>query len=282
MKVAVLGTGKMGAAIARRLASQGLDVVVWNRTRAKAEALGVGKVADTPAEAVLEADAVLSILSGPDAVRAAYTTDHGALEAADKQVFIEMSTAGPDVAPELEARVRDSGGTLLEAPVVGSVPAIEKGELIILAGGDDAAIEKARPVLEHLGTVMHVGPVGYANRLKLVVNSMLGIVSAAAAELQAAGVAAGLDKEQVFTVLKRLVPYLEFRKAGYLEGRYQPVTFALKDILKDLDLSLDLYRRNDSFTPFTSLSRDLYADVVEEHGSEEMSAINDRFRPGRD
>jgi 3-hydroxyisobutyrate dehydrogenase-like beta-hydroxyacid dehydrogenase len=278
VKVAVLGAGKMGTAIARRLAAEGLEVVVWNRTRARAEAVGVGVVADTPADAVREADMVLSILSGPDAVREAYTGAHGALEAAGQQVFAEMSTAGPDVSPELEARVRERGGALLEAPVLGSVPAIEKGELLILAGGDEATIAKARPVLDHLGTVMHVGPVGYANRLKLVANSMLGIVSAAAAELQAAGVAAGLDKDQVFSVLKRLVPYLEARRAGYLAGRYEPVTFALKDILKDLDLSTDFYGGDESLIPFTKLARDVYADVVEEHGTEEMSAINERFR----
>jgi 3-hydroxyisobutyrate dehydrogenase-like beta-hydroxyacid dehydrogenase len=177
--------------------------------------------------------------------------------------------------------VRARGAAFVEAPVLGSTGAVEKGELFILCAGEPQDIDRARPVLEMLGTVTAVGPVGSANRLKLVANSMLAACSAAAAELQAAGVASGLDPELVFAVLKRFVPYLEARRAGYLEGRYQPVTFAVKDIVKDLTLALRLFGENQSATPYTELSHTLYSEVAVEHANEEMSAINERFRPSR-
>ena len=278
MRVAVLGTGRMGSAMARRLAAQGEDIVVWNRTRDKAEKVGAGTVADTPAAAVRGAEAVISILTGPDAVREVYLGPDGVLEALGSQVAIEMSTAGPLVTSELAGPVRERGAALVEAPVLGSINAVEKGELLILAGGDPTDVDRARAVLEKLGEVRPVGQIGSANRLKLVANSMLAVTSAAAAELQAAGVAAGLDPELVFAILRRFVPYLEMRRAGYLEGRYQPVMFAVKDILKDLSMALELYHSEGSDAPYAQLTHDLYAEVARDHAADEMSAINEGFR----
>src|SRR5260370_7444237 len=91
----------MGGAMARRLASAGHDLTLWNRTRGRAEALGVGRVAASPADAAQGADVVISMLTDANAVRAAYLGAHGAAKAAKRQVFVEMSTAGPDIAREL-------------------------------------------------------------------------------------------------------------------------------------------------------------------------------------
>ena len=107
---------------------------------------------------------------------------------------------------------------------------------------------------------------------------MLAIISAAAAELQAAGVASGLSPEDTFAALARQAPYLELRKAGYLEGRYQPVLFALRDMLKDIRLGLDLYGKVGADTPITELTEQLFAEVAVDHGDEELSAINARYR----
>src|ERR1700674_735336 len=109
MQVAILGTGKMGGAMARRLASTGHDVALWNRTRRRAEALGVGTVAATPADAAANAEVVLSILTDAKAVRAAYLGEDGAVRAAHGQVFVEMSTAGPDIAKELAPLIERAG-----------------------------------------------------------------------------------------------------------------------------------------------------------------------------
>src|SRR5258706_5487296 len=162
MRVAIIGTGKMGGAMARRLKSQGHELTLWNRTREKAEALGAGKVAATPAEAAREAEVVISMLTDADAVRTAYLGDEGVLKSAKGQVFIEMSTAGPDVATELAPRLAKAGAQYVEAPVIGSVPAVEAGTVVVLAPGKEAAVERARPLLHALGEGRHGSGLGRA------------------------------------------------------------------------------------------------------------------------
>jgi 3-hydroxyisobutyrate dehydrogenase/2-hydroxy-3-oxopropionate reductase len=278
MRVALLGTGKMGGAMARRLAAVGHELTLWNRTRERAEALGVGKVAATPAEAVETAEIVISMLTDANAVRATYVGDSGASSAAKKgQVFVEMSTAGPEISREIAPAVERAGAQLVEAPVMGSIPAIEDGKLFILAAGDEAAIERARPVLEALGEIRRVGDLGSAAALKLVANSMVAGVSALAAELQAAGTAAGLNAEDVFTVISRMAPALNMRKAGFVEHRYEPVTFSLRDALKDVRLALELYKRSGSTTPLTTTTESLYERAAKSVGGLDISAINSLY-----
>ncbi len=274
MRVAILGTGKMGGAMARRLEAQGDQLTLWNRTRERAEALGVGQVASTPAEAVESAEVVISILTDADAVRAAYLGEHGAAKAAKHQVFVEMSTAGPDIATEIATHIERAGAQLLEAPVLGSIGAVEAGKLIILAAGDKDAIERARPVLDVLGEVRVVGDLGSAASLKLVANTMIAGVSALAAELQSAGTAAGLNAEDVFSVLSRVAPVLIPRKAGFVEHRYEPVTFALRDALKDLRLATELFRRSGATTPLSTKTKELFEKAAESASDLDMSAIS--------
>jgi len=273
MRVAILGTGKMGGAMARRLASAGHELTLWNRTRERAEALGVGKVAATPAEAAQNADVVISMLTDANAVRGAYLGDNGAAKAAQRQAFVDMSTAGPDISKELAPLIERTGSQFVEAPVLGSIAAVESGTLIIFAAGNEAAIERARPVLEDLGEVRRVGEIGSGASLKLVANSMLAGVNALAAELMAAGTAAGLDPENVFWVLSRMSPVLNGRKAAFLEHRYEPVSFALRDALKDLRLALDLYKRAGATTPITRATEELFERASQSVGSLDMGAI---------
>jgi len=273
MRVAILGTGKMGGAMARRLESEGHDLTLWNRTRERAETLDVGKVAATPAEAAARAEIVISILTDADAVRAAYLGDDGALKTAQGQVFVEMSTAGPDMAKELAQLVERAGAQFVEAPVFGSVGAVESGTLIVLAVGSEDAVERARPVLQNLGEVRRLADPGSAASLKLVGNSMLAGVTALAAELLSAGMAAGLSAEDVFWILSRFAPVLNGRKAGFLEQRYEPVTFALRDMVKDLRLALKLYQRSGAATPLTIATKELYESAEESAGDLDLAAI---------
>ncbi|OLC27921.1 MAG: hypothetical protein AUG06_00380 [Actinobacteria bacterium 13_1_20CM_2_65_11] len=263
----------MGGAMARRLESEGHDLTLWNRTRERAETLDVGKVAATPAEAAARAEIVISILTDADAVRAAYLGDDGALKTAQGQVFVEMSTAGPDMAKELAQLVERAGAQFVEAPVFGSVGAVESGTLIVLAVGSEDAVERARPVLQNLGEVRRLADPGSAASLKLVGNSMLAGVTALAAELLSAGMAAGLSAEDVFWILSRFAPVLNGRKAGFLEQRYEPVTFALRDMVKDLRLALKLYQRSGAATPLTIATKELYESAEESAGDLDLAAI---------
>jgi 3-hydroxyisobutyrate dehydrogenase-like beta-hydroxyacid dehydrogenase len=267
--------------MARRLASQGYDVVVWNRTPKKAEALGVGTVAFTPADAAGAAEVVLSVFTDGRAVREVYAGHHGALESAEGRVFVDMTTGGPDSATWLDGEVRGQGGGFLEAPVMGGPGAIENGKLIILAGGEAGTLDAARPVLGRLGDIRYIGDIGLPSRLKLVSNSMLAGLSALAAELQAGGEEAGLSREDVFWALQRMAPYLDARKAGYLEQRYQPSMFSLRDLVKDVDLALDVLKGAGAEAPLMELTRSLYGAELGRHADDDMSAINARYRETR-
>lgn len=273
MRVAILGTGKMGGAMARRLDSAGHELVLWNRTRERAQQLGIGTVVSTPAEAAEGAEIVISMLTDADAVRAAYFGDSGAVKSALRQVFVEMSTAGPDVGQVVAPAIEGAGAQFVEAPVMGSVGAVEAGTLVVLAAGPKEAIDRALPVLEALGQVRRVGDRGTAARLKLVANTMTAGVSALAAELQTAGTAAGLNPEDVFFVITRMAPGLVARKAGFVEHNYEPVTFALRDALKDVRLATDLYTRSGSMTPLTSTVKELYERAAKAAGRLDISAI---------
>jgi 3-hydroxyisobutyrate dehydrogenase len=273
MLVAILGTGRMGGAMARRLHGAGYELTLWNRTPERAQAIGVGKVAATPAEAAASAEIVISILTDADAVRTAYLGERGAATAARHQVFVEMSTAGPDVAKDIVPAIERAGAQFVEAPVLGSVGAVEAGTLIVLASGREAAIERARPVLETLGEVRRLGEVGSSAKLKLVANSMIAGVSALAAELLAAGTAAGLNPEDVFWAITRVAPVLNARKAGFVEHRYEPVTFALRDALKDVRLATELYKRVGAQAPLTTKVKELYERAAKTVGALDMSAI---------
>jgi 3-hydroxyisobutyrate dehydrogenase-like beta-hydroxyacid dehydrogenase len=184
-----------------------------------------------------------------------------------------MSTGGPDVIEELGKQARARGLRLLEAPVLGSVPAVESGTLAVLVGGSASELEQARPVLERLGEVHYVGALGSAARLKLVANSMLGIVSAAAAELLAAGTAAGIEREQVFWALARYAPLLKAREDGFLRDQHQPTMFAVRDLVKDLDLALDLYGHAQVLVPLSLKTRELFAEVLPGSSDLDISAI---------
>src|SRR5437762_5520854 len=179
MKVAILGTGKMGGAMARRLQQKGFDLRLWTRARKRAGQLGIGEGFDTPAEASRAADVVISMLTDPAAVRDAYLAPHGALEAEGSRIYIDSSTVDPKTHQALARVVERGGSSFIEAPVVGSIPAVEAGKLLIMVGGERAAFERLRVVLQALGDARYIGPLGSAARLKLVANGMLGIIRAA-------------------------------------------------------------------------------------------------------
>src|SRR3954463_11676615 len=151
--VAVLGTGTMGAPMARNLAKAGLDVHAWNRSREKAEPLaGDGvTVHDEAAEAVAGAELVITMLTNGDAVRSV-VTDEGALEAmADGAIWIQMSTVGVRAADEFAQLAADRGVVYVDAPVSGTKEPAEQGKLVVLASGPEEARERCAPVFDAVG-----------------------------------------------------------------------------------------------------------------------------------
>lgn len=186
--VSVLGLGAMGSRIARRLVDAGHQVTVWNRSSAPAEELvrvGATRAAH-PADAVDGADVVLSMVRDDEASRAVWTDGrHGALTAlSGPTVCVECSTLTPGWARELARLATDRGGRFLDAPVVGTRPHADQAILTVLAGGDEAALEVVRPVLEAFaGSIHHCGPAGAGMAVKLAVNAIFALQAAGLAEI---------------------------------------------------------------------------------------------------
>jgi 3-hydroxyisobutyrate dehydrogenase-like beta-hydroxyacid dehydrogenase len=253
-------------------------VHLWNRTASTADRVGVGTVHRSPGEAAGSSPVVLSALTGSEAVRAVYFGDEGALSAGGERVFVDLTTTGTDVHVELAQACAAEGAGFVEAPVLGSLPAAQSGSLVLLTGGEEAPIERARPVLEDLGEVRRVGPVGAGVRLKLVANSFLAVTHGAAAELLAAAEASGLDGADVWPVLVRFVPYLDVRRQGYLDDRHEPVLFRTADMVKDIDLALELFGHAGSPTPVTEVAGEVFARAAHADGELDMSAVTRVFR----
>ncbi|MET7359708.1 NAD(P)-dependent oxidoreductase [Streptomyces sp. NPDC005562] len=194
-KIAFLGLGHMGEPMARQLLAAEHPLTVWNRTPEKAERLVAAgaTAAASPAEAVRDADVVITMLAGPDAVHEVADAVLPALRAGS--YWVEMSTVGPETVRELADRV-PAGVTLVDAPVMGSTDKAAEGRLGILAGGDAAAVEH---VLARFGPVTRTGVLGSGAALKLVVNTaVLGGVALVAEAMKLAdslGLAEGTARE---------------------------------------------------------------------------------------
>jgi len=237
--IAVVGLGGMGSRIARRLLDAGHQVVVWNRPPAKAaELVELGAtLADTPADAARQADAVLTMLAHPEALWAVVEGPNGiAVGCDDATTMIEMSTVGPATVSRL-ATLLPPGTGLLDVPVLGSLLEVEAGALRIFVGGPEPLVEHWTPVLSALGSPLHVGPLGSGAAAKLVVNSTLFGAVSVLGEAVALAQGLGLSKETTFDVLatSSIAGQAERRREAIETGEY-PKRFPLSLGLKDADL----------------------------------------------
>ncbi|MDI6718221.1 MAG: NAD(P)-dependent oxidoreductase [Methanomicrobiales archaeon] len=202
MQAGFIGLGHLGTAMARRLIAEGVDLVVWNRTREKALGLGV-PVADSPGDLISRVDLVFLNLFDSRAVGEVLSAEDGILSGDCRgRLIVDTTTNHFDRVPEFYASVRGQGAEYLEAPVLGSVVPASQGALTILVSGDAAAYERAEPFLKRLGkSIFYLGEPGLATRMKLVNNLVLGSFMATLAEAVAFGEAAGVERERVVAIL---------------------------------------------------------------------------------
>ncbi len=250
MTIAVVGTGRMGGAMVATLRRAGFPVRVWNRTSAVARAVAErtgAEAASTAIEAVTGADVVISSLADDAAVLETYTGAAGvAAGLHEGQIALEMSTIAPRTVRLVGALVEDRGAALLDAPVSGSVPAVEKGELTVMVGGSASALERARPVLDALATkVFHVGTLGAGATVKLAVNALVHAIDVGLSEALVLAERAGVDRAaayDVFAAGAAAAPFVLYKRAAFEHPDDAAVAFTLDLMAKDLDLILDLAR----------------------------------------
>jgi 3-hydroxyisobutyrate dehydrogenase-like beta-hydroxyacid dehydrogenase len=246
--VAVLGAGNMAGAMVGTLRRAGLGVTVWNRTGARAEAVGEAHdatVAPTAVDAVGGADIVISSLADDEAVLATYLGEGGAAEGlSPRQVVLEMSTVAPGTAVRVGEAVGARGAAFLDAPVSGSVPTVEKGELTIMVGGEAAGLERARSVLDALAVkVFHVGALGAGATVKLAVNALVHAIDVGLSEALVLAEKAGVDRSaayDVFAAGAAAAPFVLYKRPAFEDPDNAQLTFTLDLMAKDLDLILSL------------------------------------------
>lgn len=289
LRVAVIGTGRMGTAMVGRLAGAGHHLTVHNRTRAKAEAVAArhdAAVAPTPREAVREAEVVLVSLADDAAVRAAYEGPDGLVAGlAAGQVVADTSTVDPETLRGLEAAVVAAGAALLDTPVSGSVSTVEAGALLVMAGGDAAALERARPALEAIASrIVHLGPLGAGATMKLVVNAMVHALNGALAEALVLAEKAGLDRARAYDVIAASAvgaPFVAYKRDAYLSPEGTPVAFALNLVAKDLALADALAARVAAPMPQLATNREVVQRAVAAGlGDADLSALATLLRQG--
>src|ERR1700675_177718 len=191
MKLGIVGLGRMGAAISRRLRQQGFDVTGWDQNAKANQALAADGlcIAANARDVAAVSEIVISSITEDHGVRRIFTGPSGFLEGDVKgKLFIEMSTLQPMTGRELAPLVEARGARLIEAPVLGTVPQVQAGTLFAMAGGKPEDIERARPVLEKLTRrIVHMGPNGSGYAMKLAVNLGLAAFIQATAESLALG-----------------------------------------------------------------------------------------------
>jgi 3-hydroxyisobutyrate dehydrogenase len=283
MPVAVLGTGIMGEAMARRMLAAGLEVRVWNRTLSKAEPLGEAgaTVASTAGEAVAGAGIVATMLADESATLDVMEAE--ALPAMESgAVWLQMGTIGLDGTRRAADVAAKHGVELVDAPVLGTRQPAEQGQLLILASGDDRAIDRCQVVFEAVGRqALRLGPAGTGSRMKLVVNGWLLGLLGNLAESLALAEALGIGGDRFLEAIEGgplSPPYAGMLGAKML-GRNYPASFPLELAAKDARLVEEAAREAGLQPAVVPAVGGLLRRAVEAgFGDQDMSAVYEAAR----
>jgi 3-hydroxyisobutyrate dehydrogenase-like beta-hydroxyacid dehydrogenase len=283
--VGVVGLGHMGTLIARNLVSAGFRVHVWDRDRSAAQGLDGAERRASPAEVAGAAHVLLTVLENDDAVREVVLGGGLLRELRERAVYADLSTTAASLAEELAGAASGLPIDVLDIEMSGSTPQAESGELALLVGGDEAVLERVRPVLDPLAAnVLHMGPHGAGARMKLVVNTLLGVGMEALAEAVAFGDAVGLDRGRMLDALEQLAVVAPAHKPKIENARKGefPVAFALRLMAKDFRLVLAAAAEAGVSMPATEASaRVAERTLASADADEDFSAILRTLEPVR-
>ncbi len=287
MKIAFLGLGIMGGGMAANLLRAGHSLRVWNRTAGKAAPLAAlgAEVAETPAQAVVGAEMVFTMLSAPAAVEETALGKTGFLPAVRPgTLWVDSSTVDPAFSRRMAAEAARRGVRLIDAPVKGSKDAAEKGSLVFLVGASDADLATIRPLLEHMGTdIQHAGGQGMGSSIKLVFNLIVGQSMLAYAEALALGQAMGFPRERLLemTLGTPQVPPLFSLKRAKIESDQYEADFPLQWMQKDLHLASQTGYEMGIAMPQTSLAMEIFRLAMRAGLAEEDFSAIVRFIAGK-
>ena len=265
--VGFIGLGLMGKPMAQNVLRAGFPLVVWNRTRAKADDLvrAGAKLAAGPRELASQSDVLITIVSDPPALEEVLLGSKGALDGLRAgSLLIDSSTVSPDLARRIATDCAKRNVDFLDAPVTGGTWGAEKGELVFMIGGKAEVLERAKPVLEAMGKRFFLlGPNGAGQTVKLGMNLLLALEVNAFAESLALVTNAGVAAEKLVEVMKSSMgraPLLDVKAPMMLKGEF-PASFPLRLMHKDIRLALELAREKGVTLPAGAAAYATYSTV---------------------
>jgi 3-hydroxyisobutyrate dehydrogenase-like beta-hydroxyacid dehydrogenase len=265
--VGLIGLGLMGKPMGRNLLKAGFQLVVWNRTAARAEELvGEGaKLAANPRETATAADVLITIVSDPPALEEVLWGRQGAMEGLRRgSIYMDSSTISPELARRVAAACGERGVDFLDAPVTGGDWGAKKGELVFMIGGKAEVLERAKPVLEVLGKkFVLLGPNGAGQTVKLAMNLILALEVEALAEALALATSAGVPGEKLVEVMQSSMAragVLDVKAPLMLKHEYA-ASFPLRLMHKDMRLALELARQQGVNLPAAAAAYATYSAV---------------------
>ena len=286
-RVAFLGMGIMGSRMAANVARGGFELTVCNRTRGRAERVAEAtgaRLADTPAEAAEGADAVITmVVDSPDVETVLFGEKGAASTLAEGAFVIDMSTIAPKAVDAIAERLRASGIGFIDAPVSGSSPKAENGTLTIMVGASDEDYKRALPLLESMGElIVHCGPLGHGQMVKLLNNTLAATNAAALAEAIAAARKAELDLDALVKVVAASSgnSTMVGLKAGpMIEHQFEPL-FKLDHMLKDVRHTLNVGHDLGAKMPVAEAAKSLYEAASKAgKGDEDFAAVIEAIEP---
>ena len=287
-KIAFIGLGVMGGAIARHLSTAGHDMTVYNRSRAKADAWIAahgGSVAASPAQAAKGADAVISCVGTDDDLASITLGRDGAFAAMTKgALFLDHTTVSARIARQLGVEAKSRGIHCVDAPVTGGQVGAEKGTLSIMCGGTEGALDVARPIMaSYTSRIVHVGACGAGQTTKMVNQiAFAGIIQSLSEALRFAQ-SAELDVDKVYEAISGGAAQswqMDNRWATMAQDKFD-FGFAVDWMRKDLGLAIDEARANGATLPITAMIDQFYCDIQHMGGGRlDTSAIVKRLPKG--
>jgi 3-hydroxyisobutyrate dehydrogenase-like beta-hydroxyacid dehydrogenase len=281
MKIGFIGLGIMGSRMAANLQKHKHSLVVFNRTREKADPLVAEGAtwADSPAALAPQVEVIFTMLAHPDAVEEAALGKDGFLShLGPGRMWVDCSTVDPSFSKKMAAEAQARGIRFLGAQVTGSKVPAALAQLTFWVGGESADLEAGRPLLECMGNkIVHCGGQGMGASLKMVMNQLLGTMMATFAEGLVLGESLGLSHEILFEALFNgpvAAPFLALKRERIEKGNYQQADFPLRWLQKDLHLAAVSAYQTGVAMPLTNAAKEIYRLAIREgHGDEDVSAI---------
>jgi 3-hydroxyisobutyrate dehydrogenase/glyoxylate/succinic semialdehyde reductase len=280
MKIGFIGLGIMGSRMAANLQKHGYPLVVFNRTRAKAQPLlgPCGTFSDSPAKLAEQVDVLFTMLAHPDAVEQAALGANGFLNhLRPNALWVDCSSVNPSFSKKMAAEAARREIHFVDAPVTGSAPVAAEAKLIFWVGADIADLERTRPLLLCMGNkIVHTGGHGAGTSMKMVINLLLGTGMAAFAEAMALGEGLGLTSKMLFDSLlgtPAVAPFLASKREKIESGNYD-AEFPLRWMQKDMHLATVSAYETGVAMPLANVTKEIYRLAMRDgHATEDFSAI---------